>query len=158
MVGTDRDKLPAVQGARRIGPRRRLVAGLVLVALVSLGCSGDDDTAPTTTTIPAESGEVTTTICPPTTTPPPAPPAGSDPYAVLGARQPPGPEMTTTTTPAAPVSQVIARPPDPDFTAAARQPDGQPLDLSGQAAAGAARFNGSAGCAGGPDTSGGPQL
>lgn len=50
--------------------------------------------------------------------------AGSDPYALEGARQAPGPGMSTVPMAGPPVSIVVARPGDPDANSPAKQPPG----------------------------------
>lgn len=50
--------------------------------------------------------------------------AGADPYALEGARQPPGPGMATVPMAGPAVSTVVARPGDPDANSPAKQPPG----------------------------------
>lgn len=50
--------------------------------------------------------------------------AGSDPYALQGARQAPGPDLSTVPMAGPPVSVVVARPGDPDANSPAKQPPG----------------------------------
>lgn len=110
----------------RAAIRVAFAAGCATV-LASCGGSGS---APVTTPATLEQLPFVVTS-PPTCTKPAtvklSGPNDVDPYAAAGARQRPGPGMALTTLPAAPITRIFARPPDPDRNVAARQPDGKVL-------------------------------
>lgn len=96
------------------------------------GCSGGSkDATPTTTEAFTEVATTTLPPCAPAMEAALLPPVeGHDPYVIAGARQPPGPAMTTTTLPSTPVSIIVQVPPRP-FDPAVDEP---PESSSGESA------------------------
>lgn len=112
---------------RLVAPAMRAaLAGVMAVALAACSSGG---AAPATTTTVTLAPAPPTTACATQAPPVYAPVAGIDPYSAIGARQHPGPAMSTLPLPDQPVSIDVQATPDPDQLAAARQPDGVPGTL-----------------------------